>query len=178
MHASRGASARAAGDGAEGPAPAEAAAAPGRHRWVPVATFVAGAVLGAAVLGLAGSSGPTGTVEGGGEPSPAVAPEPADAALVRVPAACVEAAEFAETVSESLDEITGAVQDLDARRLQETLDAIQRRHPDVEAASLECRELAAAGTIVTAPPPTPTRTATPTPTGPAPTEPTPSPTAP
>lgn len=156
---------------------------------LPVVTFLAGVVLTVFVLGTAGAGDQTPGLadpEPSAPPPPLVAepaPEPTDPGLeVRVPASCVEAAEFTETVTSALSDIAGAARDLDARRLQETLDVVERLAPDVEAAASECRELAATGEVVVAPTPTPapapepeptTEFPTPTPTGPAPVEPAP-----
>ena len=107
---------------------------------VVVATVVAVVLLGIGVAGVGDAEeamGPTPT------PTPTADPTPREeGASGPVPAACLEAAEYNQTLNEALDEIAVGVRDQDARTLQEALDAVQDARPGSEAASQECRELA------------------------------------
>ncbi len=85
-----------------------------------------------------------------------------------MPAACVEAAELAQTVTSALSDVADAAAALDARRLQESLDVVQQIRPEIEATASECRDLAADARIITLDPtgtPTPTNSASATPAG-------------
>lgn len=153
-----------AGDGGAGTGAGATPTAPGRPRstWLPVLTFLAGAGITAAAFLIGGAGADPATPAGGAVATPPAsqpdpAPQETDPALqVRVPAPCLEAAEYTDTVTAALGEIAQAARDLDARRLQETLDAVQRLSPDVEAAARQCRQLAAEGQVVPAPSPQPT----------------------
>jgi len=93
-------------------------------------------------------------------PTPTATADDDDQLVVRVPAPCVEAAEAANAVAGALGDVAAAVRDLDAREVQDTLDAIQRLQPDVERVSQECLDIAADAEIIT---PTPTAEQSPTP---------------
>ena len=119
---------------------------------LPALTFLVGAALAAGlfVLGDTDDADDVEQVTAGESPSPEpdASPTP-DELVVQVPAVCVEAAELAASVSSALGDVVDAAGALDARRLQESLDVVQRMRPDVESASADCRELALEGRIVT-----------------------------
>lgn len=79
----------------------------------------------------------------GESPTP-TAEEPA-ATAGEVPAPCLAAAEANATVSAALDGVTVGVRDADALAVEQGLDEIARIKPDMDAASQECRDLAAGG---------------------------------
>ena len=126
---------------------------------LPALTFVAGVALGVAVVAV-GNIG-AGDDDPGADPAPTVSardgeddPEPRSSdLLVTVPAACLAAADGAESVGRSVDDLVEAAGELDARRLQELVDRFQQLQPEVEQAARECRRAAAAefqdGTLVT-----------------------------
>jgi hypothetical protein len=105
-----------------------------------VTTLVAVVLLGIGVAGVGDAEeamAPTST------PTPTADPTPRqEGASGPVPAACLEAAEYNQTLNEALDEIAVGVRDQDARTLQEALDAVQDARPGSEAASQECQDLA------------------------------------
>lgn len=107
---------------------------------VVVTTVVAVVLLGIGVAGVGDAEeamAPTPT------PTPTADPTPRqEGASGPVPAACLEAAEYNQTLNEALDEIAVGVRDQDARTLQEALDAVQDARPGSEAASQECQDLA------------------------------------
>ncbi|RPF28745.1 hypothetical protein [Georgenia muralis] len=109
---------------------------------VVVTTVVAVVLLGIGVAGVGDAEeamAPTPTPT----PTPTAEPTPRQDASGPVPAACLEAAEYNQTLNEALDEIAVGVRDQDARTLQEALDAVQDARPGSEAASQECQDLAA-----------------------------------
>lgn len=139
---------------------------PGRSVWtwlLPALTLVAGVALGASVV-AAGTAG-----DDDEEPRASVSAEPSDPAaggstseedlLVRVPAACLQAADGAEEAAGQFDDVAEAVSALDAARLQELVDRFQQLQPEIQRQADECRSTAGAqlgdGTLVT-PTPTPT----------------------
>lgn len=113
---------------------------------LPVLTFLVGCVLGGAVM-AAGSFGgddtdvaaPSVSASPGDDASPTPSP---DGVAVRVPQACLDAADQAATVSSQAEDAVAAVRDLDARRLQEVVDSFQRLEPEVQRLADECRETA------------------------------------
>lgn len=142
----------------------------GRSVWswlLPALTLVAGVALGASVV-AAGTAGDDGEES---RASPSVSAEPSDPAagagastseedlLVRVPAACLQAADGAEEAAGQFDDVAEAVGALDAGRLQELVDRFQQLQPEIQRHAEECRSTAGAqvgdGTLVT-PTPTPT----------------------
>lgn len=146
----------------------------GRSVWtwlLPALTFLAGAALSAALFALGDTDDPVPSA-----PSAAPTADPTEGDLssdeqevvVQVPAACVEAAELAQTVTSALGDVADAAGTLDARRLQESLDVVQQIRPEVEATATECRDLAADARIVTQDPtstPSPEVTSSATPAG-------------
>lgn len=68
-------------------------------------------------------------------------PEPSDVPGA-VPDSCLQAAEQAQTAAGQVDEVVGAVRDLDAGRLQELVDDIQRSQPEVERLVGDCQATA------------------------------------
>ena len=112
---------------------------------VRVLTFVAGVVVGTgltALLVIQGVFGQVADALPGETPAPTVAADVPAGAAGDVPASCLQAAEYNDTVNASLDEIAVAVADQEARRLAEALDAVQDGRPEGEAASAECQRLA------------------------------------
>lgn len=135
---------------------------------LPALTFLVGALLATGLFLVGDTVDDDEDDDAGSSAAPTSSPSPSpDPLVVQVPAACVEAAELADSVTSALGAVTAAARDFDARRLQETLDVVQQLRPEVEAASRECRDLAAEGSIVTpsdpptaTPRPAPTATAT------------------
>lgn len=140
----------------------------GRSVWswlLPALTLVAGVALGASVV----AAGTAGDDDEEPQASASVSAEPSDPAagagtsqedlLVRVPAACLQAADGAEEAAGQFDDVAEAVGALDAGRLQELVDRFQRLQPEIQQHAEECRSTAGAqvgdGTLVT-PTPTPT----------------------
>lgn len=68
-------------------------------------------------------------------------PEPSDVPR-DVPDSCLQAAEQAQTAAGQADEVIGAVRDLDAGRLQELVDDIQRSQPEVGRLVGDCQATA------------------------------------
>lgn len=146
----------------------------GRSVWtwlLPALTFLVGAGLSAALFALGDTDDPDLTAPRAAptaEPTGGDLPSEEPEVVVQVPAACVEAAELAQTVTSALGDVANAAGALDARRLQESLDVVQQIRPEVEATATECRELAADARVVTQDPtstPTPTVSASATPAG-------------
>jgi hypothetical protein len=140
----------------------------GRSAWtwlLPALTFLVGAALSAALFALGDTDGPELTAPRAAptaEPTDGDLPSDEPEVVVQVPAACVKAAELAQTVTSALGDVADAAGALDARRLQESLDVVQQIRPEVEATATECRDLAAAARIVTQDPTAPaTPSATP-----------------
>lgn len=146
---------------------------PSTWTWLlPALAFLAGAAL-SALLFVVGDSddgrqlGADGSDAAPGTASPTPSPLPEGELVLQVPAACVEAAELAETVTTALSDVVQAAGSLDARRLQEALDVVQQIRPEVEETSQECRDIAAQGTIVVpseSPSPSPSPSGSPSPT--------------
>ena len=141
--------------------------------WVlPALAFVAGVALGAAVVSvgnLGGDDSRAAAVAVSPSPSPDDDAGPSASAdvVVRVPGACLEAADGAEEAAREVDDVADAVRSFDARRLQELVDRFQQLQPEVQRLADRCRELAGdrlqEGTFVTpepvastGPAPTPT----------------------
>lgn len=143
----------------------------GVQAWlVPALAFLAGAALVAVVFVVGDSGGDDDQVQLAPTPSAVPSPSPSkDALVVQVPAPCVEAARLSDDVTSALGDVATAARDFDARRLQETLDVVQKLRPQVESVSQQCLDIAADAQIVTATPtprevspspvPTPTVTA-------------------
>ena len=140
-------------------APAAGSGGGGTWRWLlPALAFVAGVALGAAVVGV-GNLGEDDVRASSTAASPT--PEPTDEAdptassdvVVRVPGACLEAAEGAEEAARQVDDVAEAVRAFDARRLQELVDRFQQLQPEVQRLADRCRELSGTrlqeGTLVT-----------------------------
>lgn len=146
----------------------------GRDAWtwlLPALTFLVGAGLSAALFALGDTDDAELTAPAGprsAEPTEGDLPSDEQEVVVRVPAACIEAAELAQTVISALSDVADAAAAFDARRLQESLDVVQQMRPEVEATASECRDLTADARIVTQDPtgtPTPTDSASVTPAG-------------
>lgn len=137
-----------------------------RWSWLlPVLTFLVGLVLGGVVI-FAGTSGDDDGAAASADASPSpgvVATEDPDSTdlVVRVPQSCLDAADGALEASQQVDDAVAAVRDLDARRLQEIVDEVQRLQPDVRDQAERCRATTGSrleeGQLATpAPAPTPT----------------------
>lgn len=138
----------------------------GRSVWtwlLPALMFVVGAALSAALFALGDTDETVAaapTVDPTADAADGERPSGEPEVVVRIPAACVEAAELAATVTSALGDVAYAAGSLDARRLQESLDVVQQIRPEVESASRECRDLARDARVVT-----PEQTGPPTATG-------------
>ena len=155
-------------DGPSTGATTESSAPYGRSVWswlLPAVTFLVGAALSAGLFAVGDTDEPASDRRLAG---PSAEPTSGDGAVqtpdqqvvVKVPAVCVKAAELAQTVTAALGNVADAAGSLDARRLQESLDVVQKIRPEVEATAGQCRDLALDGQIVTPDPtgaPTPTR---------------------
>lgn len=121
---------------------------------LPVLTFLLGCVLGGVVIaaGISGDTddsvaapeqtaepGPSGEDGAAGDPS--AEPEPEET-VVRVPESCLAAADAAVVASNRLGDVVAAVRDLDARRLQEVVDEVQQKQPQVQELAERCRSTA------------------------------------
>ncbi len=147
-----------------------------RRRWVaPVVTFVVGALLGGAAVGL--------VMRGQDAPAPVAAPttsapstEP-ESAQVAVPRSCLAIADQAQELQQSIDTAVAAARDLDAARLSDLVRQIDEQQVGLRADTETCRRGVATATAVPHPstatvtvtqggrdPQTPEPTAEPTPT--------------
>lgn len=115
---------------------------------LPVLTFLVGCLLGGVVVGAGAFGGDeqqaaapeaTASPDAGADPDPSPG---ADDLVVRVPESCLEAADGATEATGQVDEVVTAVRDLDARRLQEIVDRIQRVQPEVQRLAEQCRSVA------------------------------------
>lgn len=127
------------------------------RRWsvlLPALAFLAGLLLGGAVLGAAGrSDDQTGATGERVRPSATPTPSPSGGdLLVRVPGPCLQAADRAEQAYALLERGVTAARDLDARALADLVDQVQQQRPEVQALVERCR--AAAATAVVQPSPT------------------------
>lgn len=140
---------------------------------LPVLTFLVGCLLGGAVIAAGAFGGddtdlatPTASPSPGDDASPEPSP---DGVAVRVPQACLDAADQAATVTSQAQDAVAAVRDLNARRLQEIVDSFQQLEPEVQRLADECRETAGErlteGSLTS---PAPARTTPPAATTPAP----------
>lgn len=129
---------------------------------LPAVTFLLGLLLGAVVVGAASDDGDDGQAAPPAAASPSPAPSAQGQLTVRVPAPCLQAADEAEQAYGLLEQGVAAARDLDARRLQELVDTVQRERPQVEALVRACREQAAAALAS----PAPSAAGAPSPSGP------------
>lgn len=128
---------------------------PAWRRWsvlLPALAFLAGVLLGGAVIGAASSGGDDSPAARPRVATPAPSPSSADV-TVTVPGACVQAADRAEQAYGLLERGAAAARDLDARALAELVDEVQQQRPEVQALVEQCR--AAAARAVVEPSPTP-----------------------
>ena len=157
------------------PAPEPASTSSSPWTWLlPVLTFLVGCLLGGAVIAagaFGGDSSDVAAPSASPEPEDDASPQPSpDGVVVRVPQACLDAADRAATVSSQAQDAVAAVRDLNARRLQEVVDSFQQLEPEVQRLADECRETAGdrlvEGELTTPAPaatPAPGPTATPSP---------------
>ena len=122
----------------------------GTWSWLlPALTFLAGCVLGAVVVGVGvgGDEQPSASGPSAGAQASAGRDgqdgdgdgEVDDDLYVRVPASCLQGADSALRMVDRVDEVVAAVRDVDARRLQETVDEVQQVRRQVEQLASECR---------------------------------------
>lgn len=112
----------------------------GRSLGLAAAAFAVGLLLGAVGWAVAGEDDTP-------APPAATAPEttsPAEsdpAALeTTVAASCVRSARLAEEVLGLAEEAIGAIAELDARRLQELVNSMQQREPELREQAARCRQ--------------------------------------
>lgn len=126
-------------------------------RWsvlLPALAFVAGLLLGGAVIGvgLQQDHQQQGAVAAGGPPTPTPSASPSGL-TVDVPGSCLQAANKAEDAYGLVEKGVAAARGLDARALADLVDQAQRQRPEVQRLIDACR--AAAQTAVVEPSPTP-----------------------
>lgn len=112
---------------------------------LPALAFLAGVVITAVVFIVGGSSSSTDAADTAPTALPTVTTSPtttSSPASVQVPAACVQAAEMTDDVVRAFNDVASAAQALDARRLQETLDAVRQLQPKVQDQSQACLDAA------------------------------------
>lgn len=130
-----------------------------RWSWLlPAGTFLAGCALGAVVTGV----GQVGTAD---DPAPSAAGSAADGTpdedpvdpgggpdedggvgedlTVRVPAVCVQTADDASALVDSVDDLVSAIADFDPGRLRRTVDDVQQIRDEVQDEAEQCRKAAA-----------------------------------
>lgn len=116
-----------------------------RFLLVPAVTFLVGLVLGA-VLVWVGTDLRGGEPQPGGTAAPTV-PTPTGSrsssdVTVTVPADCLAAAQAAEDVLGLGRQAASAVADLDAKRLQDLIDEMEKLEPRVRQAADNCQSIA------------------------------------
>lgn len=114
---------------------------------VTILALIIGVLLGVAVTAagnIGKEAGPGPGENGAAAPTPQPMPS-IDGILVRIPQACLDAAEDSEKALAGVDEVIDAGRNLDARRLQEALDRLQQLRPGLEAASEKCQEATETG---------------------------------
>lgn len=130
---------------AAGPAVLVDAHGSGWRRWaalLPAVAFVAGLLLGGAVVGAATrDTGSGGAVAPSPSPSATAAGRPAGPPP---PGACVQAADRADSAYATLERASKAATNLDAAALADVLGQVQQQRPEVQALVQQCREQAAA----------------------------------
>ena len=145
------------------PAPGAAAGAAGAWwgRWsvlLPALTFLVGLLLGAAVIAASSSDGDDGGEEQAAPraapTAPTAQPSPSGALTVRVPGPCLRLADEAEQAYALVEQGVAAARDLDARRLQELVDTVQREQSQVQTLVRQCREQSEGERVQPAPRPT------------------------
>ncbi len=127
---------------------------------LPAVTFLLGLLLGAVVVAASGDD--EDQTAAPAAPSAVPTPSAEGQLTVRVPGPCLRAADEAEQAYAVLEQGVAAARDLDARRLQELVDTVQRERPQVEALVRACREQAAAALAS----PAPSAAGAPSPSGP------------
>lgn len=124
------------------PAPAP----PGGSRFwlIPAATFLAGLLLGAVVVGVTHIGDPAGTDRAAlGAPSPSATGTGRADLTVVVPASCLEALDRAERAVDSVRAATQAIRNLDAAALRTVVDQLQQLQSRVTEQADLCRAAAA-----------------------------------
>ena len=141
----------------------------GASRWrswsvvLPALAFLAGLLLGGAVIGAAFNSDNADSSAAGGPgdtATPTTTPTATASDLnVTVPGPCVQAAERADDAYALVERGVKAARDLDAGALADLVDEVQRQRPEVQALIAECQQQT--GDRIVNPGPTPTVTTTP-----------------
>jgi len=109
---------------------------------LPAATFLVGLALGAALIWIAQSDGDApeaGTDQSSPGSTVSPSPEPSGTGGIAIPEACLRAAEAAEELVSIGREAVSAVADLDAVRLQEVVNDIERLDGRVREDAADCR---------------------------------------
>lgn len=142
-------------------------ARPSRPWLVPLATFLVGLLLGAAVLALTrggdtastvATTDPTARVTVTASPAPTGSPTVAEPAAtpsdvtVTVPAECLELAQDARDAGGLLEDAATAARDLDANRLADIVRKMQTARDDLDTGASACQN--ARGGPTTGPSPT------------------------
>lgn len=127
----------------------------GWRRWsvlLPALSFVAGLVLGGAVVGAATrDSGSGGAVAASPSPSSgAASPSPSGTSVI-VPGTCVQAADEADRAYALLERGIKAARDVDAGALADIVAEVQQKRPGVQSLVRQCRQQAAATVVSPAP---------------------------
>lgn len=117
---------------------------------LPALTFLVGCLLGGVVVAAGAFDGdddeplraaPGASQQpGDGEDGPQPTPTSGDV-VVRVPESCLQAADMATSAIGQIDRVVEAVRDLDARRLQEIVDQVQKLEPEVRRLADQCRSV-------------------------------------
>jgi hypothetical protein len=111
---------------------------------LPVLTFVAGMLLGGALVGVATDRGDPGGNGGATSPSRTASPQPsvtasADPDAIVVPGACAEAARNASQAVSLLRDAVAAIGELDAARLADILDDLEQLDRRIREDAAACR---------------------------------------
>lgn len=125
----------------------------GGRRWavlLPAVTFLAGALLGGAVIRAGSDDDPDAAASRPPSASPSPSADP-DTVLVRVPGPCVQVADRTEEAYALLDRGVLAARDLDAGGLADLVDEVQRLRPQVQELVEQCRSAARDSVVEPAP---------------------------
>lgn len=109
--------------------------APDDNRGLAVATLVLGLLTGGAGMAVATEDSSSAAV-----PPVVQTPVQDDLPLQDIVESCLRSAELAEETVDLAREATGAIAELDARRLQELVDTMQTRDEALQAQADICRE--------------------------------------
>lgn len=127
------------------------------QRWsvlLPALTFLAGLLLGAAVIAATGSDDEPERVAAAGTSPAAPGPTPTATPLtVTVPGQCVEAAERAEVAYQILESGVAAARELNPQGVADAVARAQQERAQVEALIQQCRQAATDAAVNPAPTP-------------------------